>query len=119
MQKNRNAWEDAFQRYMQRLLQCSIQNRYETGNWNLPEEQRAQNSGSTRVQPIVSVPPRWPNGKGVCLESVRSGVRFPLGDFSGSIHTSDLKIGNPVATLPGAWLHGISAGAGWPGVSIL
>ena len=24
-------------------------------------------------------------------------------DFSGSSHTSDLKIGIPVATLPGAW----------------
>ena len=24
-------------------------------------------------------------------------------DFSGSSHTSDLKIGTPVATLPGAW----------------
>ena len=24
--------------------------------------------------------------------------------FSGSSHTSDLKIGTPVATLPGAWL---------------
>ena len=24
-------------------------------------------------------------------------------DFSGSSHTSDLKVGTPVATLPGAW----------------
>ena len=24
-------------------------------------------------------------------------------DFSGSSHTSDFKIGTPVATLPGAW----------------
>ena len=31
--------------------------------------------------------------------------------FSKSSHTSDLKIGTPVATLPGA-------GAGWPGVSM-
>ena len=28
--------------------------------------------------------------------------RFHLGDFAGSSHTSDLKIGTPVATLPGA-----------------
>ena len=27
------------------------------------------------------------------------------GFFSGSSHTSDLKIGNPVATLPGAWRY--------------
>ena len=41
------------------------------------------------------------------------------GIFSGSSHTSDLKIGTPVATLPGAWLYRVSAGTGWPGVSIL
>ena len=40
-------------------------------------------------------------------------------DFSGSSHTSDLKIGTPVATLPEAWLYRVSAGTGQPGVSIL
>ena len=40
------------------------------------------------------------------------------GIFSGSSHTSDLKIGTPVATLPGAWRYSVSAGSGWPGVSI-
>ena len=40
-------------------------------------------------------------------------------DFSGSSHTTDLKIGTPVATLPGAWHYRVSAGTGWPGVSIL
>ena len=38
--------------------------------------------------------------------------------FSGSSHTSDLKIGTPVATLPGAWRY-VSTGTGRPGVSIL
>ena len=41
------------------------------------------------------------------------------GIFSGSSHTSDLKIGTPVATLPVAWCYRVSAGAGWPGVRIL
>ena len=41
------------------------------------------------------------------------------GIFSGSSHTSDLKIGTPVATLPGAWLYRLSAGTGRPGISIL
>ena len=41
------------------------------------------------------------------------------GIFSGSSHTSDLKFGTPVATLPGAWGYEVSAGTGWPGVSIL
>ena len=31
-------------------------------------------------------------------------------DFSGSSHTRDLKIGTPVATLPGAWHYRVSAG---------
>ena len=41
------------------------------------------------------------------------------GIFSGSSHTSDLKIGAPLATLPGAWRSRVSAGTGRPGVSIL
>ena len=40
-------------------------------------------------------------------------------DFSELSHTSDLKIGAPVATLPGAWCYTVSAGTGWTGVSIL
>ena len=40
-------------------------------------------------------------------------------DFSGSSHTSDLKIVLPVATMPGAWHYRVSAGTGQPGVSIL
>ena len=40
-------------------------------------------------------------------------------DISGSSHTSDLRIGTPVATLPGAWRYRVSAGTGRPGVSIL
>ena len=41
------------------------------------------------------------------------------GSFSGSSHTSDLKIGIPMATLPGAWRYRVSTGTGRPGVSIL
>ena len=40
-------------------------------------------------------------------------------DFSGSSHTSDLKIGTPVTTLPGAWHYRDSSGIGRPGISIL
>ena len=39
--------------------------------------------------------------------------------FSRSSHTSDSKIGTPVATLPGARSYRVRAGTGWPGVSIL
>ena len=40
-------------------------------------------------------------------------------DLSGSSHTSDLKSGTPVATLPGAWHFRVSAGTGQPNDSIL
>ena len=40
-------------------------------------------------------------------------------EFPGSSHTSGLKIGTPVSALPGAWRYRVSAGTGWPGVSIL
>ena len=33
------------------------------------------------------------------------------GIFPGSSHTSDLEIGTPVATLPGAWRYRVSAGS--------
>ena len=36
------------------------------------------------------------------------------GIFSGSNHTSDLKIGTQVATLPGTWRYRVSAGTGRP-----
>ena len=39
------------------------------------------------------------------------------GILGGSSHTSDFKIGTPVATLPGAWRFRVSPGTGWPGVS--
>ena len=40
-------------------------------------------------------------------------------DLSALSHTSDLKIGSQVATLPGAWHYTVSAETGWPVVSIL
>ena len=40
-------------------------------------------------------------------------------DFSRPSQTNDLKIGIPVATLPGAWPHRVSAGTGQPSVNIL
>ena len=41
------------------------------------------------------------------------------GIFWRSSHTSDFKIGTPVATLPGAWCYRVSTGTGQPGVSLL
>ena len=40
-------------------------------------------------------------------------------DFFESSHASDLKIGTPVAALPGTWHDRVSAETGQPGVSIL
>ena len=62
---------------------------------------------------------------GVVVKASASGAEDPgfesclWQDFSGSSHASDLKIGTPVATLPGAWHYRVSTGTGQPGVSIL
>ena len=40
------------------------------------------------------------------------------GIFPGSSHINDFKIGTSVVSLPGAWRYRVSAGTGWPGVSI-
>ena len=55
------------------------------------------------------------------VKASASGVEDPgfEWDFSGSSHTRDLKMGIPVATLPGAWHHRVSAETRRPGVSIL
>ena len=45
-------------------------------------------------------------------EDPRFESRFRRDFFSGSSHTSDLKIGTPVATLSGAWHYRFSVGTG-------
>ena len=49
----------------------------------------------------------------VCVCAACAGI------FPESSHTSDLKIVTPVATLPGVWRYRVSAGTGWPDVSIV
>ena len=79
------------------------------------------------IETIITV---WQHAKlyglaGLVVKASASGAEDPgfesrsRRDFSGSSHTSDLKIGTPVATLPGAWHYRVSAGTGRPGVSIL
>ena len=50
---------------------------------------------------------------------MRSIPAFRVDHFSKSSFSSDLNIGTPVATLPGAWRYRVSAGTGWSGVSVL
>ena len=45
--------------------------------------------------------------------------RLRRGHFSRSSHTSDLKIGTPVATLPSVWRYRVSTGTDWTCVRIL
>ena len=67
----------------------------------------------------------WARLAGLVVKAPASGAEDPgfecrlRPDFSGSSHTSDLKIGSPVATLPGAWHYRVIVGTGRPGVSIL
>ena len=68
-------------------------------------------TGDRLVGLVVRRPPRErkiPGSNPACAEI-----------FSGSSHTSDLKIGTPLATLAGVWRYRVSAGTGRPGVSIL
>ena len=46
---------------------------------------------------------------GLVVTASRFESRLPR-DFPGLSHTRDLKIGTPVATLPGAWRYRVSAG---------
>ena len=66
-------------------------------------------------------PPRWPSGKVSASRAEDPGFesRLQRDFFTGSSHTSDSKVGTPVATLPGAWRYRFIAGTGRPGVSIL
>ena len=65
-------------------------------------------------------PPRWPSGKASASRAEYPGFESRLRrNFFGSSHTSDSKIGTPVAPLPGALSYRVSSGTGRPGVSIL
>ena len=65
----------------------------------------------------TETPPRWPRWPR--QRKISGSNPACAGIFSGSGHTSDSKIGTPVATLPGAWRYKVSAGTGRPGVIIL
>ena len=72
------------------------------------------------LQALSEQPPRWPSGQASASRAEDPGFESRLRlDFSGLSHTSDLKIGTPVATLPDAWCYRVSTGTGRPGVSIL
>ena len=51
-------------------------------------------------------------------QDLHSIPAFPVDLFAGPVHSSQLKVGTPVATLPGVWYDRVMARTGWPGVSI-
>ena len=65
--------------------------------------------------------PCWPCGKATAWRAEDLGLipGFAKDLFSRSSHTSNFKIGTPVAPLSGTWHYRTCAGTGWPGVSIL
>ena len=89
----------------------SVKCRWFNDGWTVKTVVTWQSSAS-----MIPRPPRWPSGK---ASASRGEVPACVGIFSGSSHTSDLKNGIPVATLPGAWRYRVSTGTGRPGVSIL
>ena len=88
-----------------------------------------RNTQTSWVSPTPYLPrcPSRPHHRlaGLVVKASASGAEDPgfesrlRRNFSGSCHTSDFKTGTPVATMPGAWRDRVSAGTGWPGVSIL
>ena len=94
------------------------------------EVERLQRKSLLAAHAVITLftapPPPFPNRLlGLVVKASASGAedlgfesRLRWG-LSGSSHTSDFKIGPPVATLPGAWHYRISTGTGQPGVSIL
>ena len=60
----------------------------------------------------LSTPPHWPSGN-VCASRPGFDPCFPSWASSRSSHTSDLKIGTLVATLPGTQHYKVSAGTGF------
>ena len=75
---------------------------------------------------VATVTSSWnhligPVGRALALRAEDPGFDSCVccGDIYGTSHTSDLKIGTPVAALPGAWCYRISTWTGWHGVSIL
>ena len=80
---------------------------------------------SINIVLLVRSPPRMDHLIGLMVRRPPWERKVPgsnpvcAGIFSGSSHTSDLKTGTPVATLPGAWRYRVSTGTGRLGVSIL
>ena len=69
---------------------------------------------------LIIIPPCWPSGEASASRAEDHGsIPACAGICSGLSHTSDLIIGTPVATLPGAWHYRVSTGTGQPSVSIL
>ena len=60
-----------------------------------------------------------PSGRAIALGLSPTLLCVCVFFFSRLSHTSDFKIGIPVATLPGVWHNRVSGGTGWHGVSIL
>ena len=82
-----------------------------------PRRKREPNPGSSALEADASATNRF---TGLVVKASASGAEDPgfesrlPRDFSGSSHTSDSKIGTPVATLPGAWHNRVSAETGRP-----
>ena len=89
----------------------------------VPRSSNSLQSGLSLYRHSISLlfgPPQWPRSRASASRAECPEFESRLRrDFSGSSHTSDLKIVSPVATLPGAWRYRVSAGTGRSGVSIL
>ena len=81
----------------------------------LPQCDSGQCNSLSFPLPSLWTPPLWPSGKESASRAADLGLILPFTVFfSRSSHTSYLKIGTPVASLPGAWRKegGVEEGGG-------
>ena len=108
--------------YLARHRNLAIESEADAGNNCL--------STQVRLYPSLYLPLYWAFTSPLLTTSVAWWLRpqeqkIPgsnpacTGIFPGLSHISDLKTGTPGATLPGTWCYRVSAGTGWPSVSLL
>ena len=83
--------------------------------WDIKQPKHNNSNLTCGADSLVGLVVRRPPRERKVLGSNPTCARI----FSGLSHTSDLKIGTPVATQPGSWRYRVSTGTGRPGVSIL
>ena len=85
-------------------------------NKQTKKKKKKKKGENTMPQSTEGRLPLWLNGQ---TSTWRAGDAEIDSRLTRSTHTSGLTAGTLAVILPGAWCYRVSAGTGWPGVSIL